>query len=303
MQEQGCFPQGEMPALHDAANVSSLNAQRQYLRLIKLNLVALLVGAVAGAVVLPAVGRVIAGVAALALVAALLLTFVIQNKSYERTWYGGRAIAESVKTLAWRYMARAEPFDGGDDATSDELFLNRLAQTLESGANLNVNLSAVSGSDQITLRMREVRAWPLAQRRDYYDRCRIQDQQKWYSKKSGLSERAAGWFFAGMLLSNVLAVAAAVAMVIRPDLPVNGTGVFSTAAAAVFAWLQVRRHQEIAQSYAIAAQELAIVHGKVGAIATDAKFAVLVADAENAISREHTLWVARRDAGVNLSAH
>ena len=26
------------------------------------------------------------------------------------TWYEGRAAAESAKTLAWRYMVRAEPF-------------------------------------------------------------------------------------------------------------------------------------------------------------------------------------------------
>lgn len=305
MQEQRCSAPSEMPALHDAANVASLNAQRRYLSLIRLNLLALLVGAVAGAAALPAdaVGRVIAAVAAVVLVGALLLTLVIQNKSYERTWYGGRAIAESVKTLAWRYMTRAEPFGGDDDAETDELFLNRLAQILKSGANLDIHLSAVLGGDQITACMREVRAWPLAKRREYYDRCRIQDQRDWYSRKSSLSEHAEKRFFSVMWISNLLAVAAAVVLVIWPDLPVNATGVFSTSAAAVFGWLQVKRHQEIAQSYAIAAQELAIVHAKVGMMTTEAQFALFVADAENAISREHTLWIARRDAGVNMSAH
>ena len=28
----------------------------------------------------------------------------------ERTWYEGRAVAESVKTLAWRYSVCADPF-------------------------------------------------------------------------------------------------------------------------------------------------------------------------------------------------
>jgi hypothetical protein len=267
-----------------------MKAQRQYLRLIRINLAALLIGAAAGAAV-PAV-------AAIALVAALVATLVTQNKSYERTWYGGRAIAESVKTLAWRYMARAEPFQDGDDANADELFLKRLGQILQSAANLAVQLSSVSGADQITAHMRKVRALPLAERRDHYDECRIQDQYKWYSKKSALSERAERQFFTVMWVSNGLAVAAAVGMVFNPDLAVNATGLFSTAAAVVFAWLQVKRHQELAQSYAIAAQELSIVHGNVSHVTMEPQFAAFVADAENAISREHTLWTARRDATI-----
>ncbi len=277
-----------MPALHDAANAASTRAQRQYLRLITLNLAALLVGA----------GVPVPAIAAIALVAALLITLLTQNKSYERTWYGGRAIAESVKTMAWRYMTRAEPFQHADDAKADELFLKRLAQILESVANLDVRLTAVSGADQITTHMRKVRALPLAERRDYYDECRIRDQQKWYSEKSALSERAERRFFTVMWISNGLAVAAAVGMVVWPDLTLNATGFFSTAAAVFFAWLQVKRHQEIAQSYAIAAQELSIVRAKASRVTTEPQFAAFVADAENAVSREHTLWTARRDAAI-----
>ncbi|HJQ40858.1 MAG TPA: DUF4231 domain-containing protein [Thermoanaerobaculia bacterium] len=275
-----------MPALHDAANAASTKAQRQYLLLTRLNLIALLIGAGAGTAV-PAV-------AAIALIAALVITLLTQNKSYERTWYGGRAIAESVKTLAWRYMTRAEPFQAGDD----ELFLERLAQLLQSAANLDVRLTAVAGADQITPHMRKVRGWPLAERRDHYDEFRIQDQQKWYAGKSALSERAERLFFTAMWISNGLAVAAAVCAAFRPDLAPNATSLFSTVAAVVFAWLQVKRHQELAQSYAIAAQELSIVHGKVRNVTTDPQFAAFVADAENAISREHILWTARRDAAI-----
>ena len=298
MQEPSCPAEVDMPALHDAANDASVDAQRQYLRLIKLDLAALLVGAAAGSVSLQDdnASSVIAIIALVTLIVALILTLVMQNKSYERRWYGGRAIAESVKTLAWRYMTRAEPFH---DQATDDLFLARLAQILALGANLGVDLSP-EGEQQITTRMRALRAAELAQRRECYKLLRIQEQRKWYATKARISRSAERRFFTMMWLANVCAVIAAALMIKWPTLRVNATGLFSTAAATLFAWLQVKRHQELAQSYSIAAQELAIVHDKAAGVSTEEQFASFVGDAETAISREHTLWIARRDAGVKL---
>jgi hypothetical protein len=295
-----CTAEVQLPALHDAADTASVRAQKSYLLLVRLNLIALFIGAAAGAFALPAgvAGRLVAGIAAVALVVALLLTMLIQSRSYERTWYGGRAVAESVKTLAWRYMTRAEPFATGG---VDDLFVERLTQILQQGKALSVAL-APAAAEQITRGMRDVRGRSLEQRRDFYVRCRIEEQGDWYTRKAALSDRAESTFFALVWLSNGLSIAAAIVMVIWPSSPINATGVFSTAAASVFAWLQVRRHQELAQSYAVTAQELGLVRAKAGSIADEKEFAVFVADAEAAISREHTLWVARRDAGISIGS-
>jgi hypothetical protein len=68
-----------------------------------------------------------------------------------------------------------------------------------------------------------------------------------------------------------------------------------TYASAIAAWTQMKRHNELAQSYALAAQELE----ELEAVATNQisgnAFTQLVEQAENSISREHTLWCARRD--------
>jgi hypothetical protein len=45
---------------------------------------------------------------------------------------------------------------------------------------------------------------------------------------------------------------------------------------------------------ALAAQELALIRGEVEAAATEDAFAKAVEDAEGAISREHTMWTAKR---------
>jgi hypothetical protein len=81
------------------------------------------------------------------------------------------------------------------------------------------------------------------------------------------------------------------------DSPINPTGTFSTLAAAAMAWLQVKRYQELAQSYLLAAHELGLIEAQSLHVHTEVELSAFVANAENAISREHTMWVARRDVG------
>ena len=51
----------------------------------------------------------IAGAVALGL--GSLLTLSIRVSNLDKTWFSARAVAESIKTLAWRYMTRADPYN------------------------------------------------------------------------------------------------------------------------------------------------------------------------------------------------
>lgn len=73
----------------------------------------------------------------------------------------------------------------------------------------------------------------------------------------------------------------------------NLVGLFTTLAAALTAWTQVRRTEELRKSYALAANELLTIRGLLGGAATEAALSQLVRDTEAAISREHTLWVTK----------
>jgi len=92
-----------------------------------------------------------------------------------------------------------------------------------------------------------------------------------------------------------LAFAAAVALVKWPDSDFKLTGLFTCLASALIAWVQLKQHKELAQSYSIAEVELGFIQEQGQHITTDREFSDFVGDAENAISREHTLWIARRD--------
>ena len=98
-----------------------------------------------------------------------------------------------------------------------------------------------------------------------------------------------------ILVSQAMALAAAAFMIASPGSKWNLVGVFSALASALVAWLQVRQHEELAQSYAVAALELGFIEEQGSRLGSDADFSNFVGDAENAISREHTLWIARRD--------
>src|SRR5437868_1033768 len=44
----------------------------------------------------------------------------------EQDWYDGRALAESVKTLAWRYAVGGKPFPTALGSDVDHLFIERI---------------------------------------------------------------------------------------------------------------------------------------------------------------------------------
>ncbi|MEU1012302.1 hypothetical protein [Streptomyces sp. NPDC005890] len=62
------------------------------------------------------------------------------------------------------------------------------------------------------------------------------------------------------------------------------------------AWFAVRQYETLGRAYTFAATELSIIHGRLSQADEDG-WAQEEADAEEAISREHTMWRASRGAG------
>jgi len=87
----------------------------------------------------------------------------------------------------------------------------------------------------------------------------------------------------------------AIAKVRFPDIPYWPTDVFVAIAASVLAWIQAKRFQELAASYALAAHEISLIREQAALINGEKDFSSFVGDAENAFSREHTQWIARKD--------
>jgi hypothetical protein len=68
----------------------------------------------------------------------------------------------------------------------------------------------------------------------------------------------------------------------------------------VTAWVQAKQYQNLATAYGVTSQELSSVASEVATLTDEALWARFVREAEQTISREHTLWRASR--GVRPSS-
>jgi hypothetical protein len=137
----------------------------------------------------------------------------------------------------------------------------------------------------------------------YYVRERLQDQARWYHRSSVRHRRiAAVWSRLALVAEGAAVVAAAIA-VMTPLTPASQLfGLFGTLAASFAALNQAGRHQESARAYHLAYQELLAIEDLAATVATDQDLATLVQDGEGAISREHTMWMAKRAEPLQITA-
>jgi hypothetical protein len=93
----------------------------------------------------------------------------------------------------------------------------------------------------------------------------------------------------------VLALGFAIFRIVYPSTEHWPTDIFVAAAASMMGWVQTKRFQELASSYTLTAHEIVLLDAMLPDDNSEESFSLFVADAENAFSREHTQWRARRD--------
>jgi hypothetical protein len=286
----------DFPALFRSADRESERAQRSYLRSLRVRLGALLVAAFGGALTLTTASgfQVGGGLAFLAFGCALGAELFLATTTPLTTWYEGRAAAESAKTLAWRYMVRAAPFEV-DGPDVDREFLAQTYSLLQDLRSISIGPLGTGAPDeqQISDTMRHVRALDFEQRRQIYLADRIADQQRWYSEKARWNDRRAR---AWVLVSIVLEIAGLVGGALKAFGWINFDllGFLAAAAGSVTAWIEAKQHRNLATAYGIASQELAAIATELPTLNSEERWAAFVSQAEEAISREHTLWRASR---------
>jgi hypothetical protein len=104
--------------------------------------------------------------------------------------------------------------------------------------------------------------------------------------------RAKQWRVATVCLELTGATASLVEAVV-------GTGLLLAPAVAgitgaVVAWVGVKQHDALARAYSAAVTDLVSAEGKLDLVTDEMEWMTEVDDAEEAISREHTVWLASR---------
>lgn len=281
---------GDLPGLFQAADTASGEGQRRFFGSTALRLGLAVAAAISGAVTLDIGPRGInvgAIVTTLAFVGVLVVdVFELQTRPGVG-WYEGRALAESVKTLSWRYAVGGAPFSVELPAEeADDHFLRRLEALLR---DLPSVVSVPSQAAAISPAMRELRGKNLAERRQAYLAGRVRDQQNWYVNRARQHGRRAIRLQTAGLLLEVLGVAAALCEVLR-IVTFGLVGVIAAMIAAIAAWMAGKQYRANATAYALASHELSIIHTRLEQPVPETEWSELVADAEAAVSREHTTW-------------
>ncbi|MGW0192697.1 DUF4231 domain-containing protein [Nonomuraea sp. NPDC003201] len=284
----------DLPATFNSADQASLSGQRFARNLVKCELFCLAIAAATGLSTWRVGDKaldVLAAVGFIAFGCALIVSTVRVYKRPEDMWYAGRAAAESIKTLAWRYAVGGDPFS--KTLIDRDVRVELLHRIEEIFAELrSLTLPPVSpNAVEITDNMAAIRALPFEDRKSFYISDRVSDQMEWYSKRAEQHRKAARTWTAITIASSAIGCLMGFLKFIGP-LDVDVLGLGAAIASAATAWNQLNQHRVNYASYVVASRELSIIRDR-ARNTEESEWSAFVSDAEDAVSREHTMWLAR----------
>ncbi|GMV05577.1 MAG: hypothetical protein AMXMBFR53_18540 [Gemmatimonadota bacterium] len=286
--------QDDYPGLYAAADEASNEAQRHLLTSHKANGILLVAGAAAALV--STMTAWVALVSAVLFLGSLAVYLWAQHLRFQDHWYQARALAESIKTATWRLVIGAEPFAGPDQDVNLRAFRALLEELLQENRGIGLQLAGDwADREQVTSRMRAILNSSFEERRQLYLTDRIRNQRGWYTRRAKENRAASRKFLTWIVALYGLAIVLLLVRIAAPaahPLPIE---VLAVIAGSLIGWKQLRRFDELASAYGLTAHEVGIIESRFDAVDSDSSLSSFVSDAENAFSREHTQWAARRD--------
>jgi len=231
------------------------------------------------------------------LAVALVMRLIRVITRPERMWYEARAVAESVKSIAWRYAVGGEPFQEARSPNALNAIVNDRFNGIRTVLTKYKAPDQVVEQHQVTPAMRAIRALPLVSRKLVYRTGRVEDQQKWYVDNARFNRQRTLQTHAVLILVEVLAIFAALlpmALAALHLFPLNLQSLAANIAGGGAAWMQAKRYEDLSASYKVTASELKQVAADIDRQQDEASWARFVENVEGSMSREHQLWRATR---------
>lgn len=283
----------DYPQLYRAADNLSIKYQKIHFGLLATYLLSLIVGAIismcGNSVLTNSISLVL-----FLLSATLYVISKILNPL--DLWYNGRAVAESVKSMTWKWMMMAEPYPYKTPGTASM----DLQKDLQSLLKQNDTLFKHYQNDEddnfysISDKMREIRNATTREKLTFYNKNRVHNQLKWYRKKSRIFRNMHIVFSIVVILCYIIIIILMIINIINPkiQLPIE---LISAIVAALISWTESKKYDELSCAYSLAVNDISIINnhlleGQVG----DNEVSEYVINSENAFSREHTQWIARK---------
>lgn len=282
------------PGLYIAADQASNDAQRNELLCYKINASLLVVGA--SLALVSTVTTPIAILSAVFFIASLGSYLYSQHKDFKGRWYQARALAESIKTSTWRLVMGADPFSSQDTNENICKYRQLLSELLKENSVLGDLLANDAAlEEQLPANLAALIEKPYSEKRDFYLNNRINEQKTWYAKKAKDNRTKAFHYLLAIAGAYLVAIVLLLVRIGYPDLSLLPIDVFAVIASSLIGWKQLRRFDELSSSYGLTAHEVGIIGSRFSEVSSPDELSDFVSDAENAFSREHTQWAARRD--------
>ena len=281
----------DLPGFWRCADNTSIKAQKTVLLLVKLRFFGLIFAALLGVIASVTSWKFISILISVCFLMILLVEALEMHLQPNQNWYSGRALAESAKTLAWRFAVCGAPFDKDLSPSEAKKLLRERIDEVSKKASDKIIID--SDHPIVTEAMVKLRQSSFEERKKAYISQRLENQYVWYANKAKWNQKRATYWKIILITGEFLATGIAGSQYIGL-IPINIAGLLSTIVGCASTWIAVKQFSNLASAYSITASELAILKSEVEDITDPDKWAIEVDDAEEAISREHTLWLASR---------
>lgn len=284
----------DFPNWFQVADELAKKYQKQFYGLYLLHLIFLVL--LTGLSLYPNVSKWTISLQIMIVVGVLLSSLGLFLSKPDRKWYSARSLAESLRTITWRYVTRAEPFHEDSDVAKVK-FINAVKKITNQNQDLKLLISCDINENLISSEMESLRNGTLQRRKSAYLGSRIESQLEWYKKNSRTNNLMSNILFSIVILLNIVAVILAASRLGYVEEKIWPTDVIVTIAIGLVGWIQVKKYSELSASYSLTASEITQI--KIDyflyPIKDEKTFSNFVGDTENAFSREHTQWYARKD--------
>lgn len=227
----------DYPSIYCSADELSLLSQKRFFLVLTAHLVLLIFAAILSLINIS--GSLIAILQLITLLSVLFCSIYLFSLRPDRLWYAGRAVAESIKTITWRYVSRAEPFQG-DDTNARAHFSKSLKAIVEQNAEIFRAVTTRLDAPQITQVMETMRSQSLENRWNIYMQDRVSEQLAWYAKKANFNKGMYNKFFWALIFVNSIAVLCAIFRIIFSEQTFWPTDIFVATSASLLSWMQAK---------------------------------------------------------------
>ena len=291
--------ENEYPNLYISSNNAAITKQKHYFRYLAIQYIALIIAS-SLTLFTGFWGHNYSLITYLALLLiASVSALLLATQKPQQEWYNMRALAESCKTLSWRYMMQAEPFhEINNPKKSEQILAEKLYDLLSvHGANSDALIQQTEFGDVITNEMRTTHSFHFHERSEKYLNGRIDNQLHWYQEKASFNKSMSSITSYAIVFVYILAIALTLYQL---EFDIISGQVFWISepllvlAASIIGISQAKRFSELSASYTLTALEIKKLKVCFMAIKNEDEFTKFVNDAETAFSREHTQWMARQ---------